>query len=122
MMKNLRKYALISLLMVLAIVVLSTTSNASGEFLQGSGSEGDLLLVDVNQTSENTTTTPEPNTVSTNILGTTNNVQKVNNINDASKDIPQTGENDVYMIATIGIIAVAIGGFTYVKSKKYDIK
>ena len=77
MMKNLRKYALISLLMVLAIVVLSTTSNASGEFLQGSGSEGDLLLVDVNQTSENTTTTPEPNTVSTNILGTTNNVQKV---------------------------------------------
>ena len=122
MMKNLRKYALISLLMVLAIVVLSTTSNASGELLQASGSAGDLLLVDENQTSENTTTTPEPNTVNTNILGTTNNVQKVNNINDASKDIPQTGENDVYMIATIGIIAVAIGGFTYVKSKKYDIK
>lgn len=124
MMKNLRKYALISLLMVLAIVILSTTSNASGElFIQGSGSEDDLLLINTeNQTSENTTTTPEPNTVSTNILGTTNNVQKVNNINDASKDIPQTGENDVYMIATIGIIAVAIGGFTYVKSKKYDIK
>ena len=127
MMKNLRKNALISLLFVLTIVLFLTgTVYASGDFLQGSG---EILLVNQtseNQTSENTTANTVQNTT-TNILGVTNtvtptNVQRVNNINDASKDIPQTGENDIYMITTIGIVAIAIGGIAYAKSKKYDIK
>lgn len=121
MMKNLRKNALISLLFVLTMVLfLRGTVYASGDFLQGSG---EILLVNQtseNETSENTTVNTVQNTT-TNILGVTNTV-RVNNINDASKDIPQTGENDIYMIATIGIVAIAIGGIAYAKSKKYDIK
>lgn len=130
MMKNLRKNALISLLIVLAIIVLlARTVNASQEFLQASG---ETLLVNPgseNQTTNTTTNTTTnstsnitQNTTSTNILGTTNNVQKVNNINDATKDIPQTGENDIYMITVIGIAAIVIGGVAFTKSKKYDIQ
>ena len=118
MMKNLRKNALISLLMILAIVVLLTTTvSANGDFLQASGET--LLLV--NNTSENVATNTAQNTAPINVVPTTN-VQKVNNINDATKDIPQTGENDVYMITAIGIVAIVIGGIAFAKSKKYDIQ
>ena len=117
MMKNLRKNALISLLMVLAIgILLTRTVNASGELLQASG---ELLLV--NKTSENVATNTAQNTAVTNVVPTTN-IVKVNNINDATKDIPQTGENDIYMVTAIGIAAIVIGGIAFAKSKRYDIK
>ena len=121
MMKNLRKNALISLLMVLAIVILLTrTVNASGELIQASG---ELLLVNKtseNQTTQNVATNTAQNTTPVNVVPT--NIVKVNNINDASKDIPQTGENDIYMITGIGIAAIVIGGIAFAKSKKYDIQ
>ena len=118
MMKNLRKNALISLLMILAIVVLLTTTvSANGDFLQASGET--LLLV--NNTSENVATNTAQNTAVTNVVPTTN-IVKVNNINDATKDIPQTGENDIYMVTAIGIAAIVIGGIAFAKSKRYDIK
>ena len=122
MMKNLRKNGLLSLIIALAtIAILSGTVNANGLLLLNTTSE--------NQATENTATptTPAENNVSTNLLGVTNtatptNVQSVNNINDASKDIPQTGENDVYMITAIGVVAIVIGGIAYARSKKYDIQ
>ena len=121
MMKNLRKNALISLLMVLAIVILLTrTVNASGELIQASG---ELLLVNKtseNQTTQNVATNTAQNTTPVNVVPT--NIVKVNNINGASKDIPQTGENDIYMITAIGIAAIVIGGIAFAKSKKYDIQ
>ncbi len=120
MMKNLRKNALLSLIIAIVTVALLTgTVNANGLLLINSTSE--------NQAAENTATTPVENDVSTNLLGVTNtatptNVQRVNNINDASKDIPQTGEGDVYVITAIGIVAIVIGGIAYARSRKYDIK
>ena len=116
MMKNLRKNGLVSLIIVLAILaLLSGTVNAAGVVLINSATTE-------NQAVENDVTNEVENNVSTNILGITNNVQKVNNINDATKDIPQTGENDVYMITAIGIAAIVIGGIAFAKSKKYDIQ
>ncbi len=121
MMKNLRKNALVSLFIVFAIVLLfAKTVNASGELLQASGEMLYFNTTAENQTTQNTTNTAQNTT--TNIVATTNTVQKVNNINDASKDIPQTGENDIYMVTAIGIAALAIGGIAYAKSKKYDIQ
>ena len=123
MMKNLRKNVLLSLIIALATVaILSGTVNANGLLLINTTSE--------DPATENTatpTTTPTENNVSTNLLGVTNtatptNVQSVNNINDASKDIPQTGENDIYMITAIGAVAIVIGGIAFARSKKYDIK
>ena len=121
MMKNLRKNAVISLVLFLAIVVLLARGvNASQGLLIGPVGEGNTASDNVtNLTGQNIV----GNTVQNTALNTTltNNVQKVNNINDASKDLPQTGENDIYIITVIGMVAIAIGGVAFAKSKKYDI-
>ena len=125
MMKNLRKNALLSLIIAIVTVALLTgTVNANGILLINSASENPATD---NTAVDNTATTPVENNVSTNLLGVTNtatptNVQRVNNINDASKDIPQTGESDVYVITAIGIVAIVIGGIAYARSRKYDIR
>ncbi len=126
MMKNLRKNALISLFIVLAIIVLFSRGVRATDSLLVYGS-GDNTAVQ-NQATDTTNTAQQnavlntvTNELSTNVLGTTNTVQKVNNINDASKDIPQTGENDLYIISLIGMVAIVIGGVAFAKSKKYDI-
>ena len=120
MMKNLRKNAVISLVLFLAIVLLLARGvNASQGLLIGVG-EGNTASDNVtNLTGQNVTENTAANTVQNTAL--TNNVQKVNNINDASKDLPQTGENDIYIITVIGMVAIAIGGVAFAKSKKYDI-
>lgn len=117
MMKNLRKNALISLVIVLATVLLLARGvNASGDLLATPG--GNTATTNTaNVLRDNTTNTTN---TATNVASV-NNVQKVNNINDASKDIPQTGENDIYVITVIGLAAVVIGGIAFAKSKKYDI-
>ena len=127
MMKNLRKSTLISLVLILAILLIFTKSvNASGGLLAGVGANqtetnGTPLTGNTaSNVTANTTVNTTMNVVA-NTVETPNNVQKVNNINDASKDIPQTGENDIYMITVIGMVAIVIGGIAFVKSKKYDI-
>ena len=118
MMKNLRKNALISLVIVLATVLLLARGvNASGDLLATPG--GNTATTNTANVLQDNTTNTATNVASN--LTSVNNVQKVNNINDASKDIPQTGENDIYVITVIGLAAVVIGGIAFAKSKKYDI-
>lgn len=65
---------------------------------------------------------------------TTNNTVVVNNLNDNivkdnqvnvtpgnNDNLPQTGENDVYIVSVVGAIALVIGSVAYIKSRKYDI-
>ena len=49
------------------------------------------------------------------------NILKVNEINDADKDLPKTGETDMYIVAGIAVITIAVGAFAFIKSKKYNV-
>lgn len=67
-----------------------------------------------NSTSNNTTNTLNTTNTSTNLVNTTT----TNNVNsDLTKDLPKTGETDTYIIAGIGVIALAIGTVAFIKSK-----
>ena len=125
MMKNLRKNLIVSLVMVLAITLF---------FMKGVNASGLSIMGGTNGVSENTTsleenavtqnaTTQNTTTLNTTTLNTTaTNVVKVNTVSDGEKDLPQTGENDIYMITAIGAAAIVIGGVAYIKSRKYDIR
>ena len=90
-----------------------------------------ITITNPNQNQSGTNNTNNTNNLNTNLLNTNaapvNNAQEkenlvsVNQINDAEKDIPQTGETDVYIIAGIAVITIAVGAFAFIKSRKYDI-
>ena len=124
MMKNLSKNVVVSLvvvlvsLFVLAGVVHATDLNlvpgispsaTSGNTTVGNGVDG------------NGTVTPTTGNTTGNTLGNVQtNIVKINDIG-SEKDLPQTGENDIYMITAVGIVAVVIGSVAFIKSKKYDM-
>lgn len=106
-MKNSMKYVTISIVMIFAVLFLTMVrANASQLQLNFNNAGGN--------STNNTTNTAVNNTVAK------ENLVQVNQINDADKDIPQTGETDVYIIAGIAVVAVAMGAFAFVKSKKYN--
>lgn len=113
-MKNSMKYVTISLVMIFAVLFLTMArTNASA------------IQLNFNNTTNNTTNGTQ-NNVTTNAAAVNSAVQKenlvhVNQINDADKDLPQTGETDVYVVAGIAIIAVAVGTFAFIKSRKYNV-
>lgn len=111
-MENLKNNVIISLIMVfVAMIIFAGTVNASSSFIFGN---------DTN--SENEEVTVAPVKTNTTVKNTTSNTVIVNNINDnASKDLPKTGETDTYIIATVGVIAIAVGGIAYIISKKYNM-
>ncbi len=109
-MKNLRKNLIITMVMVsIAIIFMAKGVNANSGFTLLSGGNS------TNNTAGETTTLggSTGNTTKRNIV-------KVNNINTGDKDLPQTGENDIYIVTGIGILAIAIGGFAYIKSKRFE--
>lgn len=111
-MKNSIKYVTISLVMIFAVLFLTMTkANASGMQLNFNGIG-------------NTNTAAQPantNAPAVNSAVAKENLVTVNQINNADKDIPQTGETDVYIVAGIAVIAVAVGAFAFMKSNKYKI-
>ena len=121
-MRKLKNNVILSLIMVLVAMFLFAGSvNASSSFIFGN---------DTNDTTTNTATTNTAttntalNTVKTNTVTTTTttNTQIVNNINDnATKDLPKTGETDTYIIAAVGAVTIVIGGIAYVVSKKNNM-
>ena len=116
-MKNLKSNVIISLIMIfVAMVLFASSVNASSSFIFGNDTSSD-------NTERNTTTTTNTiirnTTTTTPTTKTTTNSTVVNNINDnATKDLPKTGETDTYVIATVGIIAIIVGGIAFIASKK----
>ena len=118
-MKNSMKYVAISIVMIFVVLFFTMVrSNASGS---------SIIITNQPNTNNATNTTNTTNTpTNTNAAPVNNaaekeNVVNVNQINDAEKDLPQTGETDVYIIAGIAVITVAVGAFAFIKSRKYDI-
>lgn len=107
-MKNSMKYVTISIVMIFAVLFLTMVrANASS------------IQLNFNNAG-NGTNTGATNAPAVNDPVAKENIVQVNQINDADKDIPQTGETDVYVIAGIAVIAVAMGAFAFMKSKKYN--
>lgn len=114
-MKNSRRSLIVSLIMVVvALVAMTHESYASFSLVTGNNAVG-------NQTLKGNNTTNVTNTAANNAKLNTpaNNVTVVNNINEnTTKDLPQTGETDTYVIAGIGIVAILIGTVAYIKSRR----
>lgn len=116
-MKNSMKYVAISIVMIFAVLFLTMVrANATG---------GGITLNPTNTTNQTNTANTAGN-LSTN-TGAVNNAQqkenlvKVNQINDADKDLPQTGETDIYIVSGIALIAIGVGAFAFIKSRKYNV-
>ena len=110
-MKNSMKYVAISIVMI---------------FVDASGSS--IVINPNGNNNANNTNIANTNTPSTNTgAGPVNNAEdkenltRVNEINDAEKDIPQTGETDVYIVGGIAVITIAVGAFAFIKSRKYNV-
>ena len=94
-----KNLVLVIVLVVATLVLLSTGVNASGSPLILSASNVNTVNNTANSTVNNTVNnTAVNNTIVNNAVS--NNVVAVNNV-DAEKDIPKTGESDVYVIMAI---------------------
>lgn len=117
-MKNSMKYVAISIVMIFVVLFFTMVrSNASGvQITVGSPNNG------TNGTNGTNTNITNTNAAPVNNAAEKENIVSVNQINDAEKDIPQTGETDVYIIGGIAVITIAVGAFAFIKSRKYDVK
>lgn len=126
MMKNLSKNVIVSLVVVtISLFVLAGAAYATGLNLNPTTTPANNQQQNNQPTNatgnqtRNTVTTPTT-TPSTSAPRNTSDTVKINDVG-TEKDLPQTGENDIYVITLVGIVAVAIGAVAYVKSKKYDL-
>lgn len=111
-MKNLKKYFVIALVMSIMLIALSMTNvNAAA---------GSLLL----QPGATGTTTPTPSPTATPTASPTATVRITSTptpVPTSGTDLPKTGENDIYIVSSIGLVVLVIGGVAYIKSRKYSM-
>lgn len=120
-MKNVKSLVILTIALLSVVLFLGCTSNvnATSQTLTlptNSSSSSSTTNRTTNSTTNSTTTTNSSSSNATlNTANTTRvNSTVVNNINN----IPKTGENDTYVIFSIGIIALVIGSVAYIKSRK----
>ena len=117
-MKNSMKYVAISIVMIFVVLFFTMVrSYASGVQINLNPANGNNANGTNNTNIANTNTNARP----VNNAQEKENIVSVNQINDAEKDIPQTGETDVYIIAGIAVITIAVGAFAFIKSRKYNV-
>ena len=116
-MKNSMKYVAISIVMIFVVLFFTMVrSYASGAQINiNFGNTNNANNANTNIANTNTNAAPVNNAYQK------ENIVSVNQINDAEKDIPQTGETDVYIIAGIAVITIAVGAFSFIKSRKYNV-
>ena len=120
-MKNSMKYVAISIVMIFVVLFFTMVrSYASGvQITLGKPNNGTKVTNTngVNTNIANTNTNARP----VNNAEEKENIVSVNQINDAEKDLPQTGETDVYIVGGIAVITIAVGAFAFIKSRKYNV-
>lgn len=116
-MKNSMKYVAISIVMIFVVLFFTMVrSYASGSQINiNFGNTNNANNANTNIGNTNTNAAPVNNAQEK------ENIVSVNQINDAEKDIPQTGETDVYIVAGIAVITIAVGAFAFIKSRKYNV-
>lgn len=133
-MKNLVNYVILSVAMVIAVLVImsqgvsasqtvlfpsTTTNNTTLNTAVENESASDTNVVPVNNLNTNTQKDPTP--VNNTTVNVVNKTQNTTTTPSKSQNLPQTGENDVYIVTAVGVVALAIGTIAYIKSRKYDI-
>ena len=115
-MKNSMKYVAISIVMIFVVLFFTMVrSNASGSQIQINPGNNPTNNANTNIANTNTNARPVNNAEEK------ENIVSVNQINDAEKDLPQTGETDVYIVGGIAVITIAVGAFAFIKSRKYNV-
>ena len=119
-MKNSMKYVAISIVMIFVVLLFTMVrSYASGSSIVinpgANNNANNANIANTNTPSTNTGAGPVNNAEEK------ENLTRVNEINDAEKDIPQTGETDVYIVGGIAVITIAVGAFAFIKSRKYNV-
>lgn len=115
-MKNSMKYVTILIVMIFAVLFFTMTrAYASGINLTPQNNTNNAN----NANTANTNT--QTNSPAVNSATEKENILRVNQINDADKDLPQTGETDIYIISGIAVVAIAVGAFAFIKSRKYNV-
>jgi LPXTG-motif cell wall-anchored protein len=106
--------------MVIAIFAILTKA----VFASSAPSSITIPTVNNNTVEANNTTSNEaaaaPVPLNTTPVNTLNSNVAKDNVTNTTEYVPQTGENDTYIIAGIGIVAVAIGLFSFVNVKRYE--
>ena len=112
-MRNFRKYVVVSIVLIFAVLAL-TLGNVNALSINPTNTAGNTAT----NTASNTATNTASNTTGNVSLSTgnvsTNKTQTTNTMNNISKDLPKTGENE------IGVVAIAVGAFAFSKSRKYQ--
>ena len=141
-MKSFKNYVILSLGLIIALLIVmangvqatsptlifgnnttanTTTTNGVGDATTGvngvTTNTSTLNTATGNASVANVTPTKDPATV--NVTNTSKN--NTTNTTKGSGNLPQTGENDIYIVSGIGLVALAIGGVAYMKSRKYDM-
>ena len=115
-MKNSMKYVAISIVMIFVVLFFTMArSYASGSQIS--------INPSANGNGTNGTNGVNANLLNTNAAPVNNaeqkeNITRVNQINDAEKDLPQTGETDIYIVGGIAVITIAVGAFAFIKSRE----
>ena len=115
-MKNSMKYVAISIVMIFVVLFFTMVRSYA------SGAQITIGVPNNGTNNTNRTNITNTNAASVNNAEEKENITRVNEINDAEKDIPQTGETDVYIVGGIAVITIAVGAFAFIKSRKYNIK
>ena len=123
-MKNFRKYVLVTVAMIMFVMFLIGSNAFASAPLQLLG--GNNAVQPANNAVANEAAQPANNTVNTAgnnvpLITPTNNINKNVTKEEEKKDLPQTGENDTYVVMGIGIVALTVGGIAFVRSKKYEM-
>lgn len=112
-MKNLKKYFVMSLVMSVMLVALSMSSVKAAA--------GTLLLTTPTPSPAGTATpTPAPTQTATPTPSPRITATPTPSPTSGS-DLPKTGENDIYIVSSIGLVVLVIGGVAYIKSRKYSM-
>ena len=103
-----------------ATPTLTTTTTPSANLAApvGNGTTSQLPTLNTTPTAVPTTTitpTKDPTPANTVKVNTTNTT------NSTGSNLPQTGENDTYIVSAIGAVALVVGGIAYAKSRKYNM-
>lgn len=123
-MKNLVKITTTIILAVAMVVAFSGVVNADSVLFNNNNNTTNNTT---NEVTNNATTNNTANTSGGGILNNTVNTPvntPVNNtpvVNNTTETIPKTGENDIFIVAGVGAIALVMGAVAYKNSKKYSI-
>lgn len=113
-MKNFKKcFVMLSVMAVMILALLMPSVKAtSGGLLLSTPTPGGTTATPTPSPTATATPSPRPTTAIT---------TTPTPVPTSGADLPKTGENDIYIVSSIGLVVLVIGGVAYIKSRKYSM-